>query len=71
MAPMKKEKGKKPVPSPRSPPVAAPAVGQSLILNLEALGKVRSALASIFNECGRMMAWPAFHASFDRVVTEV
>ena len=71
MAPTKKEKGKKPAPSPRSPPVAAPAVDRSIILNPEALNKVRSALATIFNECGRTTVWPTSHASFDRVVMEV
>ena len=71
MAPTKKERGKKPAPSPRSPPAAAPAVNRLIILNPEALGKVRSALASIFNECGRTTVWPASHASFDRVIMEV
>ena len=71
MAPTKKEKGKKPAPSPGSPPSAAPAVNQSIILNLEALDKVSSALATIFNECGRTMVWPVSHFSVDRIVTEV
>ena len=35
------------------------------------MGKVSSALATIFNECGRTTAWPASHFSIDRVVTEV
>ena len=71
MAPTKKEKGKKPAPSPRSPPVAAPAVVPSIILNPEALNKVCSAIATIFNECDRTTVWPASHASFDRVITDV
>ena len=41
------------------------------IINIEAVDKVLSAIASIFNECGRTTVWPASHASFDRVVTEV
>ena len=71
MAPTKKEKGKRPAPSPHSPPVVAPAVDRSIMLNPEALDKARSALASIFNECGRTTVWPASQASFDRAVTEV
>ena len=71
MAPTKKEKGKKPAPSSRSPPAVAPAVDRSIILNPEALRKVRSALVTIFNESGRTTAWPASHASLNRIVTEV
>ena len=71
MAPTKKGKGKKPAPTPRSPSSAAPAVDRSIILNREGLGKVSSALATIFNECGRTTAWPASHFSIDRIVTEV
>ena len=59
------------MPSSSAPPVAAPAVDKSLILNLEALEKVCSMLASSFNECGRMTVWPASHFSIDRIVTEV
>ena len=59
------------MPPSSSPLTIAPAVGRSLILNPEALDKVRSALSSSFNECGRTMAWPASHASFDMIVTEV
>ena len=70
MAPTKKDKGKKPAPSTSTPPAAAPAIDKSLILNLEALEKVCSALASNFNECGKTTVWPSSHASFDRVVTE-
>ena len=50
------------MPPPCSPPLASPAEG---------LGKVSSALATIFNECGRTTAWPASHFSIDRIVTEV
>ena len=62
MAPTKKGRGKKPVSPPCPPPLAAPAEG---------LGKVSSALATIFNECGRTTAWPASHFSIDRIATEV
>ena len=71
MVPTNKEKGKKPVSSSSLPPAIEPAVGRSLVLNLEALDKVRSALASSFNECRKMMVWPASQASIDRIVTEV
>ena len=71
MAPMKKGKGKKPVPPPRSPSPAASAVDRSIILNREGLGKVSSALDTVFNECGRTTAWPASHFSIDRIVIEV
>ena len=59
------------MPPPRSPPLAAPAVDQSIIINQEGLGKVSSALATIFNECGRTTAWPASHFAIDRTATEV
>ena len=71
MAPTKKGRGKKPVSPPCLPPPAAPAVDRSIIVNREGLGKVSSALATIFNECGRTAAWPASHFSIDRIVTEV
>ena len=59
------------MPLPRSPPPAAPAVDRSIIVNREGLGKVSSALATIFNECGRTTAWPASRFSIDRIITEV
>ena len=71
MAPTKKGKGKKPAPSPCTPLTVAPAVDRSIILNLEALDKVRSALATIFNECGRTTVWTTSHVSLDKIVTEV
>ncbi|XBJ15085.1 hypothetical protein VPH35_007054 [Triticum aestivum] len=71
MAPTKKGKGKKPAPSPRSPSAVAPAVDQSIILNIEAVDKVCSTLATIFNDYGRTTVWPVSHASFDRVVIEM
>src|SRR3954471_23930093 len=71
MAPTKKEKGKKPVPPPRPPPSVAPAVGRSIILNLECLDKLSPALATVFNECGRTMAWPMSRFPTDRIITEV
>ena len=71
MVPTKKGKGNNPVSSPCLLPPTAPAVNQSIILNLEALGKVSSALATTFNECGRTTVWPASHFSIDRIATEV
>ena len=71
MAPTKKGRGKKLAPSSYAPPAAAPAVDRSIILNPEALDKVHSALASIFNECGRTTVWPASRAFLARTVTEV
>ena len=59
------------MPSPCSPPSAAPAVDRSIIVNREGLDKVSSALATIFNECGRTTAWPASRFSIDRIITEV
>ena len=71
MAPTSKEKGKKPLSSTNPPPTIEPAVGRSLVLNLEAMGKVCHALASSFNEWGGTVAWPVSGASIDRTVTEV
>ena len=71
MAPTKKGSGKGPMPSPRSLPPPAPAMDRSIIVNREGLGKVSSALATIFNECRRTTAWPASHYSVDRIATEV
>src|SRR4051812_38116166 len=70
MAP-KKGKGKKPVAPSRPPPPVAPAVGRSIILNLECLVKLSQALATAFNECGKTTAWPTYHFPTDRIITEV
>src|SRR4051812_37698570 len=70
MAP-KKGKGKKPVAPSRPPPPVAPAVGRSIILNLECLVKLSQALATALNECGRTTAWPTYHFPTDRIITEV
>ena len=59
------------MPSPCSSQSAAPAGDRSIIVNREGLGKVSSALATIFNECGRTTAWPASRFSIDRIITEV
>ena len=59
------------MPSPRSPPAAAPAMDWSIIVNREGLDKVSSALATIFNECGRTTAWPMSHFSIGKIATEV
>ena len=56
---------------PRSSSAAAPAVDRPIIINKEGMGKVSSALATIFNECGRTTAWPASRFSIDRIATEV
>src|SRR3954462_3453193 len=71
MAPTKKEKGKNPVPPSRPPQSVAPAVGRSIILNLECLDKLSPALATVFNECGRTTAWPTSHFPTDRIITKV
>ena len=52
-------------------PSVAPTVDRSIILNQEGSDKVNSAIATIFNECGRTTVWPASHFSIDRIVTEV
>ena len=65
------KRGKKPATSSCLLPAVARAVGRSIILNPEALNKVSSALATIFNECGRTSIWPASHASLVRIAMEV
>ena len=65
------DKGKKPLSSTSAPPAVEPAVGRSLVLNDEAMGKVRPMLATRFNEWGRTVAWPASRARIDRAATEV
>ena len=49
MAPNRTEKGKKPLSSASPPPAVEPAVGQSRVLNQEAMDKVRPTLATSFN----------------------
>ena len=72
MAPRRTEKGKKKSQSSAGPPPAVePAVGQSLVLNQEAMDKVRPALTADFKEWGRTAAWPASRASVDRTTTKV
>ena len=53
------------------PPAIEPAVGRSLVLNQEAMDKVRPVLATSFNEWGGTVAWPASRATIDRTATEV
>ena len=65
------EKGKEPLSSAEIHSAIEPAVGRSLVLNQEAMDKVRPMLASSFNEWGRTMAWPASRARVDRTATEV
>ena len=59
------------MPPPRSSSSVAPAVDWLIIINQEGLIKVSSALATIFNECGRTTAWPASCFSIDRIATVV
>ena len=71
MAPKQADKGKKPLSSPSAPPAVEPAVGRSLVLNDEAMDKVRPMLASSFNEWGETVAWPASRTRMARAATEV
>ena len=72
MAPWRTEKGKKKSQSSAGPPPAVePAIGRSLVLNQEAMDKVRPVLAADFNERGRTAAWPTSRASVARTATEV
>ena len=71
MAPKQADKGKKPLSSPSAPPAVELAVGRSLVLNDEAMDKVRPMLASSFNEWGKTVAWPTSRARTARAVTEV
>ena len=59
MAPDQTEKGKEPLFSAELRPAIEPAVGRSLVLNQEAMDKVRPMLASSFNEWGKTVARPA------------
>ena len=57
MAPSRKKKGKKESrTSAPAMPVFEPAIERSVVLNQEAMGKVRPALAADFNEWGAMVA---------------
>ena len=71
MAPKQADKGKKPLSSPSAPPAVEPTVGRSLVLNDEAMDKVRPMLASSFNEWGKTAAWPASRTRIVRAATEV
>ena len=71
MAPKQADKGKKPLSLASAPPAVEPAVGRSLVLNNEAMGKVHPMLASSFNELGKTVAWPASRARIHRTATEV
>ena len=71
MAPDQSEKGKSPLSSAGLRPATEPAIGRSLVLNQEAMDKVRPMLTSSFNEWGRTVAWPASRACIDRTATEV
>ena len=71
MAPKEADKGKKPLSSPSAPPSFEPALGRPLVLNDEAMDKVRPMLASSFNEWGETVAWPASRARITRAATEV
>ena len=56
MAPNQMEQGKEPLSSAELHPAIEPAVGRSLVLNQEAMDKVRPMLASSFNEWGKTVA---------------
>ena len=57
MAPSRMKKGKKkPHSSTELPPAFAPAIERSVVLNQEAMCKVRPPLASDFNEWGKTVA---------------
>ena len=71
MASDQTEKGKKPLSSAELRPAIEPVVGVSLVLNQEAMDKVRPMLASSFNELGKTVAWPASCARIDRTAIEV
>ena len=71
MALTQADKGKKPLSSASAPPATEPAVGRSLVLNNEAMGKVHPMLASSFNEWGETPAWPASRSSMAQEVTEI
>lgn len=71
MAPTQANNGKKPLSSASAPPTVKPAVGRSLVLNDEAMGKVHPMLASSFNEWGNTMVCPVSRARIDRAATEV
>ena len=71
MAPDRTKKGKNPLSSAELPPSIEPVVGRSLVLNQEAMDKVRPMLASSFNEWGKTVAWHASRASIDRTYTKV
>ena len=71
MAPDKTEKGKKPLSSAEPRPTIEPAVRRSLVLNQEAMDKVRPMLACSFNEWGRTVAWPASRARINWKTTKV
>ena len=59
------------MPLPRQSLSTATAVDRSIILNREGSDKVSSAIATMFNECGRTTVWPASHFSIDITVTQV
>ena len=71
MTPERADKGKKPLPSPSAPSSFEPELGRPLVLNDEAMDKVRPMLASSFNEWGDTAAWPASRARIARATTEV
>ena len=71
MAPDQTEKGKEPLSSAELRPAIEPAVGRSLVLNQEAMDKVRPVLASSLNEWGRTVPSPASRVRVNRTATEV
>ena len=71
MAPKQTKKGKKPLSLLVAPPSFEPALGRPLVLDDEAMDKVRPMLASSFNEWGETPAWFASRSSMARAVTEI
>ena len=71
MALKQANKGKQPLSFVGAPSAVEPAVGRSLVLNDEAMGKVRPMLASSFNEWGETVAWPASRTRMAQTATEV
>ena len=62
MSPSLKKRGKKTHTSVQAPPVLEPTIERSVVVNEEAMKKVRPMLTSDFNEWKATVAWPASRA---------
>ena len=60
-----------PLSSAGTPPAIERVVSRSLVLNQEAMDKVRPALATSCNKWEGTVAWPASRASVDRTAIDV